>query len=119
MQGFTKVISMVMSAALLSACQTPGAPSPAVLENADDDTMAALHARLASATGRASVTLGPGDLTQSSTISVLPPALGPNEDRSVATPTYFDLMMVDNKCVLVARATGARHPLDGVACRKL
>lgn len=119
MHGVARKIVVIMGAALLSACQTPGAPSPAALESADDDTMAALYAGLANAMGRASVTLGPGDFTQASTIAVLPPALGPGEDRSVATPTYFDLMMVDNECVLVAHDTGARYPLDGVACRKL
>ena len=118
MQMIMKTIATAISATFLAACQTPGAPSPAVLESADVETMAALHSGLESATGRADVTLGPGDLTETSTIAVLPPPLGPGEGRSVATPTYFDLMWVDGDCVLVAHENGAQFPLDGVACRK-
>lgn len=113
-----KTLASLAGATLLSACQTPDAPAPAVLENLDDDTMIALRAELASITGRADVALGPGDLTENSTIAVLPPPLAPGDDRSVATPTYFDLMWIDNECVLVARETGAQYSLHGVACRE-
>ncbi len=119
MQMNAKGFALIAGGALMASCQTPNAPAAAVLENADHGTMAALHAALASAVGRAQVEIGPGDLTQSSTIAVLPPPLGPGEDRSLATPDYFDLMWVDGKCVLVAQETGAQFALDGVSCRKL
>ncbi len=110
---------MLAGAAILAGCQTHNAPEPAVLESVDDATMSALHAALADAMGRARVELGPGDLTTDSIITVLPPPLAPQEDRSLAKPTYFDLMKANGGCILANRETGAEYPLKGVSCRRL
>ncbi len=119
MHMIVKLWMLLAGAAILTGCQTPDAPSPAVLESADDDAMAALHAALADTMGRAKVELGPGDLTEDPAIAVLPPPLGPGEDRSLATPTYFDLMVIGEACVVVHRETGAQYALDDVSCRPL
>jgi hypothetical protein len=92
-------------------------PVPAVLTKADPPAMERLKATLAKAMGRASVDLGPGDPTQTSTISVLPPPLAPQDDRSLAKPTIFRLEIEGGACTLVREDNGARIPLDGVACK--
>jgi hypothetical protein len=110
-------------AAFAGCCQSTSAQaaSPAVLAQADEATMARIKAALAKEMGRSPVELGPGDLTQSSTISVLPLPPGPLEDRSLARPTIFRLEIEGGACVLVregeAGVSGARIPLDGVECR--
>ncbi len=100
-----------------SACQTTDVLMPAVLEVADDDTMAMLKQVLAGAMDRASVDIGPGDLTQNSVISVLPPGLTPLEGRSTALPVQFDLMLDAGGCYLVRRETSQTYPVDGLTCR--
>lgn len=107
----------LMAAASLGACQSNGAATPAVLETADELTMAEVKAALARAMNDASVEIGPGDLTQTSTISALPPRLNPNEDRSLAAPTQFDLMIRDGACFLVRRDTDEEFALANVACK--
>ncbi len=104
----------------LSACQTQTVEEtaqPAVLVSGDAQSMVAITSTLSEAVGRATIELGPTDLTKASTVTVLPPPLGPLETRSLATPTAFDLMMTGESCVLVERETGVRHALEGVACR--
>ena len=119
MNAFNKLAAMVLGVAAVSGCETHVAPTPAVLETADAETMATLTAALASAMGQAQTDLGPSDLTAESVIAVLPPPLGPGEDRSLATPTYFDLVIIDGDCVAVRRETGDQYVLDGVSCRPL
>ncbi len=119
MRVITTLCLLLTGAATVIACQSHSAPSPAVLVDADDDAMTVLNATLADAMGRANVELGPGDLAANSEITVLPPPVGPGEDRSLATPTYFDLMLVGDRCVVVHRDTAARYALDGVSCRPL
>lgn len=119
MRSIVNTMAILSGVIILSACQTPGSPSPAVLENSNEDNLAALRKGLAKAMGRANVALGPDDPTRNSSITVLPPPPGPSEDRSLAMPTYFDLMLVNNECVLAARESGDHFPLPGVACRKL
>lgn len=114
-----KICSILTVAVAVIACQTHAAPAPAVLVNTDDDTIAVLHAALADAMGRAQIELGAGDPTQASAIAVLPPPLGPGEDRSTATPVYFDLMLEGGDCVLVRRDTGEVFALEGVQCSAL
>ncbi len=105
---------------LLPACQSAGETgpvAPAVLVSADAATMAKVKAVLADAVGRATIELGPEDPTQSSTLSVLPPRPSSLEDRSLAAPVQFDLMIQDGNCYAVRRATSAMLRLDGVSCR--
>ncbi len=92
---------------------------PAVLVSSDDQTLAELKSALAEAMGTTRVEIGPGDLTQQSVISVLPPRLGPLEGHSVAKPTQFNLMKTGSKCYAVRRGTGEAYELSGVTCRAL
>ncbi|MEM8921752.1 MAG: hypothetical protein AAGB25_10285 [Pseudomonadota bacterium] len=107
--------------ALLCACESPPGASPtrtlAVLDQADKTSLDALRASLADAMELADVTLGPIDLTQTSTISVLPPKLGPHDTRSPALPTQFDLMIEDDDCVVVRRDTGESFAVKDLKCR--
>lgn len=109
----------LLAAALAAsaACATPAVERKATLVRADEATMQALRAGLARALGRGQVALGPGDLTQISDVSVLPPPLGPNETRSLATPTVFTLVLRGGRCLAVRAETGAAYPLPGVRCR--
>ncbi len=102
---------------LLGGCATPMTEGPARLEIADVETLTALKSALGEALGRASITLGPEDLSTSGAVSVLPPPPGPLEDRSLAMPVIFDLGIEDGACVAVRRDTGAVAPLRGVRCR--
>lgn len=99
----------------LAACQT--APQPAVLTDGTSETMAAVTGVLAGAMNRAQVELGPGDLTQASVISVLPPKPGPLEGNSTALPAVFDLVLLDGDCYVQSRQNGELYLLIGVECR--
>jgi hypothetical protein len=103
--------------AALGACQSAEPRTFAVLETSDAETLAKLKSILAGAMNSASVEIGPGDLTTTSSIAVLPPRPGPYEGRSLATPTQFDLMMRESRCVVVRRDTGEEFALPGVPCR--
>lgn len=116
MRRVTKLVA-VAGSILLVACETNAAPTPAVLASADDETMEVVSAVLAQALERASITLGAGDPTRESVIAVLPPPPGPNEDRSLATPDYFDLMLKGNDCFVVRRDSGEEYPLTDIPCR--
>ena len=106
-----------LAALLAGACQTASAAVPAVLMHADQVSMDRLKSTLAKAVGRSQVELGPGDLTQTSVVSVLPVPPGRLEDRSLAKPTLFRLEIEGGACALVREDTGARIPLAGVECR--
>lgn len=101
---------------ILGGCQTNDSAIAAALDSTDDQTMAMLTSVLAGAMGVASVEIGPGDLTKTSTIAVLPPRLSPLEDRSVVKPTLFDIMLEGGRCYVVRRETGDEYDLDGVSC---
>ena len=101
------------------ACQSHQEAVPAALSYADDETMGALRGTLADALGRANVEIGPGDLTATSQIAVLPPPLGPGEDRSPATPVYFDLKTANGDCFVVRQDSGETFALKEVRCRRL
>lgn len=109
---------IVLSAVFAGCCQSvPAAAGPAVLVRGDAADMARLRAALEKEMGRSPVEFGPGDPTQTSTISVLPLPPGPLEDRSLAKPTIFRLEIEGDACVLVREDTGARIPVEGVECR--
>ncbi|WP_375206448.1 hypothetical protein [Hyphococcus sp.] len=108
---------MILAAAALSGgCQTVSTKTPAVLTQDDAQTLDQVKSVLAAALGRASIDLGPGDLTESSVISVLPPPLASREDRSLARPVIFDIMMSGKACYAVRRDTGDAYEL-GVPCK--
>lgn len=111
-------ILLGVGALLSGGCVTGVAHSmPAVLVSADEETMAALKAVLADALEVGRVELGAGDPTTSPVIAVLPPKLGPHEDRSTARPTLFDIELRGGRCVVVRRDTGEAFDLAGLACR--
>jgi hypothetical protein len=109
--------TIVVSVLLAGACQLTPTAVPAVLARADAATMDRVKAVLAKEIGRSPIQLGPGDLTQSPVVSVLPLPPGPLEDRSLAMPTIFRLEMEGDACLIVREDTGARLKLDGVDCR--
>lgn len=115
------MIARALFAALLAmgagACQSTFAETPAVLVSADAETIGRLKAALAVEMGDASIELGPGDLTQTSIVSVLPPPPGPREGNSPAMPTRFDLVLRGDACFARRRDSGADVALPGVACR--
>ena len=72
---------------------------------------------LAAALGRASVDFDDAALTTASTIAVRPPAPGPYETRSLATPELFDIVLIRTECFVIRRSTGEAFALPGVPCR--
>ena len=120
MTRLRRLMTVLLTAgALLSGGCVTGAAyrMPAVLAGADEDAMAALKAGLADALEVGRVELGAGDPTTSPVITVLPPVLGPHEDRSPARPILFDLELRGGACVAVRHDTGEAFDLAGVACR--
>ena len=107
--------AILLAGVLAGACKSTAAP--AVLTHADEAAMGRLKAALAKAMGQAEVQLGPGDPTQSPVLSVLPLPPGPLEDRSLAKPTIFRLVIEGETCLLVREDTGERVVLEGVDCR--
>lgn len=98
------------------ACQTASTQEPATLNAGDEATLSRIKATLSEAVGRAQIKLGPEDLATSTTISVLPPPLGPNETHSTAMPTVFDIVTNGKSCFAIRRETGNSYRLDGVSC---
>ncbi len=118
--SFQRVGILILIGALMtSACQSYQTRTYAVLVTADSQTMAAVKSVLARAMNTASVDIGPGDLTKTSVISVLPPRPGLHEDRSTVMPTLFDIIIKGSTCFVVRRDTGDEHVLSGIACRLL
>lgn len=112
----SRLICLLGAAMLTGACQTVAPDAPARLVNADEATLAQVRSVLANALDRATVELGPGDPSKKSTISVLPPPLAAREDRSLAAPVIFDIMLSGDDCYAVNRETGEAFAL-GVPCR--
>jgi hypothetical protein len=110
-------VAIIVSVVLAGACQLTPTAVPAVLARADAAAIDRVKAVLAKEMGRSPIQLGPGDLTQSPVVSVLPLPPGPLEDRSLAMPTIFRLELEGEVCLIVREDTGARLKLDGVDCR--
>jgi hypothetical protein len=87
-----------------------------MVETKDVATTAAITNTLRLAMGRPNITLGARDSDFDSTVTVLPPPLGPHENRSLAVPEIFDVKKRNNNCYLVNRATGVSYALDKVTC---
>lgn len=111
------ILHTIVSAVVLGGCQSLAGPAPAVLASNDPAAIERLKAALADAMGQAKVELGPGDPTQSSTVSVLPRPPGPLEDRSLALPTLFRLEIDGGQCFVVRADGGVRKRIEGVGCR--
>lgn len=110
-----------LAAALtVAACASSASQTPAVLVSADEETMLAVAAAIAEARGVGRVEFGAGDPTATASLAVLPPRPGPKEDRSLATPTVYDIVLRGETCLLVDKETGAEISLPApVACRPL
>lgn len=114
-----RILASALATVSLGGCQHSTQAVPAVLADGSDAAMDRLRTHLAAAMGKANVTLGPGDPTTQSSVTVLPPPLGEHETRSPAAPTVFRLLIMDNICYAEREDSGARIELQGVPCRAL
>lgn len=101
----------------LSACQTVAGTQPATVNLDDPASRQALESALGHAIGRAGVKLGPSQSANTSSVSVLPPPLGPHETHSMALPVIFDIISENGRCLAVRRDTNDVYDLPGVTCR--
>ncbi|NNU15411.1 hypothetical protein HK107_03595 [Parvularcula sp. ZS-1/3] len=90
--------TLIASVAALTAasCASIGAQEAVLLPGAVEGA----KAKAAAALGRASIELGKPDPTEQSQFIVLPPRLGSGEDRSLAKPQVFVIMLDGGECVL-------------------
>ncbi|OYW80687.1 MAG: hypothetical protein B7Z26_06090 [Asticcacaulis sp. 32-58-5] len=103
----------------LSACQTgagQSADSVATVDLSVPETRAAVSAALATALNRGRVELGVTASDQTSTVTVLPPPLGPHETHSTNLPIRFDIIRRKGACLVVRADDGSVHELPGVRC---
>lgn len=101
----------------LSACQTVAGRQVATVDLDDPASRQALENALGRAVGRARVELGRSQSANASSVSVLPPRLGPYETHSMALPITFDIVSEDGRCLAVRRDTKDVYDLPGVTCR--
>lgn len=103
----------------LSACQTGAGQSAETVATVDlsvPETRAAVSAALAKALNRGRVELGVTASDQTSTVTVLPPPLGPHETHSTAVPIRFDIIRRKGECIALRADDGSVYPLTGVRC---
>lgn len=108
-----------LMALLVGACQHNPSAVPATLADDTPATLEALKSGLGKAINRAQIELGAGNLTASSTVTVLPPRLTEHETRSPATPLVFNLFVQDGACFAIQAGTEAEIPLPDVPCKPL
>lgn len=115
----TRAVCAALIALCVGACQTVGsaAVQPAVLLEGQASALETVKQTLVELTQQGRITLGPGDLTRKSLISVLPPPPGPYEGNSPSMPTYFELVTDGERCYLRERGKDALHQLPGVSCK--
>lgn len=89
---------------------------PAVLADISPENLSALRTQIGAALGRTNPDFGPGDLTRTGVLSVLPPRLSDREGNSPALPVIFDLLLIDGACVARNRTDGGDVLLTGVSC---
>ncbi|MEM6557046.1 MAG: hypothetical protein AAF642_14300 [Pseudomonadota bacterium] len=106
-----------LNALTLAACQHTTAPEPAILVEADADSLEALRAGLAQAMNRAQIEFGAGDPTATPSVAVLPPKPTALETQSTALPTMFDLYTRGETCFAIQRGAESEIVLPGVTCR--
>ena len=89
---------------------------PALLLGGDLESRERLKDHLSDAVGRATIELGAGNPSVSSSVTVLPPPLSSQEDRATRLPITFDLTLRNGECFAVRRNDGEEFRLDGVTC---
>jgi len=117
--SFLLSTGLLFGGLLVGGCQTvvAGPAVPASVDMSDPQTVSRLKAALAPVVGRANIEFGPNAATQTTTLGVLPPPLGPLETHSTVLPIMFEVVIKDGKCLAVRHDTGAETELKGVTCR--
>lgn len=113
---FRLAASLIVTLAL-SACQTVAGTQAATVDLDDPATRQALQSALARAVDRGRVEFGPSTSANTSSVTVLPPPLGPHETHSMALPVQFDIVSEDGRCLAIRRDTREVYDLPGVTCR--
>lgn len=112
-----RISATLMALGVLVACQAGPTLHPAVLSTPDTETtIAMVKATLGEALGRTQVDFTPADLTGATGISALPLPLSPQETRSPALPTHFNIETDGTACFLVNVETGKRYALVDIGC---
>lgn len=111
-------VALILGLVMVTGCKhATESVLPAVLIDGSETMLGALNEQLAKAIGKTDYQLGSADLTQSSTITMMPPPLGPNETHSLAMPIRFELMLDGETCYAIRSDTGAKIMLEGITCR--
>lgn len=114
-----RVFGLAATLGLVTACTTAEPAEPATLANSDEVTLSRLKSTLAEVLGRQDIRLGAGDLTEETTITVLPPPPGPLETHSTAVPIPFDIVTDGKACFVVRRETGETFRVKGISCEPI
>ena len=113
-------LAIGLSLIACAACQSQTPTSvPATLSDASAETLDSLRLQIAELLGQDRVRFGSDDLTTTSTITVVPPPLGPLETHSTAVPIRLDLILEGETCFAVRRDTQERTALRDISCRPL
>jgi hypothetical protein len=113
---WVNIAGMFALAQALNGCASTKLDQLAMIETKSAATDTAIIAILRQAMGTQNISLGPRDGDLASVVTVLPPALGRYETRSVALPELFDVIKRKNDCYLVRRTTGVAYALKNVGC---
>lgn len=105
-----------MAALGFGGCATAIPDTPAVLVSADAQTLEEIATAIGASLGRGPVRFGAGDPTRTPSIAVLPPPVSGLEDRSLARPSMYDLVLRGGACVAIARDGANAVRLGRVRC---
>jgi len=114
-----RALSSLLGLFALTACQHTQADAPAVLADKSEATRLALKQSLMAALSDTSIRFGASDPAVSDTFSILPMPLAPEDDRSIASPTLYKLVLRGATCLAVRQDDGAEFELPNVPCRAL
>lgn len=112
-------LSLLLGLFALTACQHTQADVPAVLADDSEATRFALKQSLMEALSDNSIRFGASDPAISDTFSILPMPLSPEDDRSLASPTLYKLVLRGATCLAVRQEDGTEFELPDVPCRAL
>ena len=101
---------------VLGGCKTAPKPVAGQFTELDEAALEEVNSVLAEAVGRAQFELGPEGLIGTSSITVLPPPLGPNETRSPALPEVFGILKRGDACMLFRIRDSEIYPLSMAKC---